>query len=131
MLQNIDKDEFFCIEPGNNEEILEGKDIYTYRYGDGVKDHSMAISKKLDLSKERLQVLGYAALCHNVGKINVPDEILNKPGRLTDEEMNYIKMHPQDGATMVNGTFFKTANKIIKQHHERLDGSGYPLWFKR
>lgn len=109
---------------------VEEKDIYTYNHGKRVKDYSMKIGKKLGISKERLEILGFASLCHDVGKINVPDEILNKPGKLTDEEMKCIRKHPIDGALMVKDTFFYMASDIIRQHHERLDGSGYPFGLK-
>ncbi|QGU94821.1 HD domain-containing protein [Clostridium bovifaecis] len=110
--------------------LVENKDIYTFNHGKRVKDYCMKIGKRLGFSKERLEVLGFASLCHDVGKINVPDEILNKPGRLTDEEMDYIKKHPQDGADIVEKGFLHPTYKIIQQHHERLDGSGYPLGLK-
>ncbi len=67
---------------------------------------------------------------HDIGKINVPDEILKKPGRLTDEEFEYIKRHPGDGAEMVKKTSYEYIWQIIEQHHERLDGSGYPHGLK-
>lgn len=66
------------------------------------------------------------ALFHDIGKINIPDEVLKKPGKLTPEEFEYVKWHPIDGAEMVNGTFLEGVADIIRQHHERIDGSGYP-----
>lgn len=109
---------------------VEEKDVYTFNHGKRVKDYSMMIGKKLGFSNERLEILGFAAICHDVGKINVPDEILNKPGKLTDEEMKYIKAHPKDGSEIVKDSFLHDTYKIIEQHHERLDGSGYPYGLK-
>ncbi len=71
-----------------------------------------------------------ASILHDVGKINVPEEILNKPGGLTDEEYAIIKKHPADGAEMVKDTYYADISDIIHQHHERLNGSGYPCGLK-
>lgn len=109
---------------------VEKKDVYTFNHGERVKNYSLKIGKKLGMSKEKIEILGFAALCHDVGKINVPDKILNKPGRLTDEEFDYIKKHPEDGEKIVEGGFLDKTKKIIRQHHERLDGSGYPEGIK-
>lgn len=102
------------------------KDLYTHNHGDRVKDYSVAMASKLGLSKESVENIAFASLFHDIGKINVPDEILQKPGRLTAEEMELIKKHPIDGAKMVKDTYYEKITKIILEHHERLDGSGYP-----
>lgn len=102
------------------------KDLYTHNHGDRVKDYSVAIANKLGLSKESIENIAFASLFHDIGKINVPNEILQKPGRLTCEEMELIKKHPIDGAEMVKGTYYEKITEIIIEHHERLDGSGYP-----
>ncbi|MCG8540391.1 MAG: HD domain-containing protein [Clostridia bacterium] len=102
------------------------KDMYTHNHGARVKDYALKIGNKLGLSKEKLEDIGFASLFHDIGKINVPDEILKKTGRLTSEEMEYIKKHPLDGAKMVEKTYYKKIGRIIEEHHERLDGSGYP-----
>ncbi|WP_432667255.1 HD domain-containing protein [Wukongibacter baidiensis] len=102
------------------------KDLYTHNHGDRVKDYSVAIGNKLGLSKESVENIAFASLFHDIGKINVPDEILQKPGRLTSAEMELIKKHPIDGAEMVKDTYYEKITKIIIEHHERLDGSGYP-----
>ena len=67
-----------------------------------------------------------AAALHDVGKLHTPREILNKPGRLTDDEFEVIKRHPGDGAAMAAGLGDPAITAIIRHHHERLDGSGYP-----
>lgn len=102
------------------------KDMYTHNHADRVKVYSEKIGNRLGLTKERIDKLVFASLFHDIGKIDVPDKVLQKPGKLTNEEMDYIKRHPSDGAKMVQGTYYKDIGKIIEQHHERLDGSGYP-----
>lgn len=105
---------------------VEEKDIYTHGHIQRVKDYGMKIGNKLNLSKEKIENIGFAAIFHDLGKINVPNEILNKPGSLTDEEFDLIKNHSIWGAEMVDETYFENISEIIRQHHERLDGSGYP-----
>lgn len=109
---------------------VEKKDMYTHGHNRRVKDYGVKIGNKLNLSKEKIENLGFASLFHDLGKIHVPDEVLNKPGRLTDEEFDYIKKHPSDGANLVKKTYYQNIGKIIEQHHERLDGSGYPNGIK-
>ena len=110
--------------------LVEDKDIYTHNHGVRVGAYSYRIGKKLQLSKEQLEMLWHSSSLHDIGKINVPDKILNKPGQLTLEEFQYIKKHPTDGANIVNNTYIQDATKAILQHHERLDGSGYPQGLK-
>lgn len=105
---------------------VEAKDMYTHDHGLRLEGYSVRIGEKLNMSKAKLTNLGYAAGFHDIGKINVPDEILNKPGKLTNEEFEYIKRHPADGADIIENTFLKDCALAILQHHERLDGSGYP-----
>lgn len=109
---------------------VEEKDIYTRNHGVRVRDYSLKIAKTLGLSSERLENIVFASLCHDIGKVFVPDEVLNKPGRLTEEEFDLIKKHPVDGAKMAQGTFMERLDEIIAQHHERIDGSGYPYGLK-
>jgi HD-GYP domain-containing protein (c-di-GMP phosphodiesterase class II) len=111
-------------------ENVEEKDIYTHNHGVRVRDYSLKIAKILGFSSERLENIVFASLCHDVGKVFVPDEILNKPGKLTEEEFDLIKKHPVDGAKMARGTFMEKLDEIIAQHHERIDGSGYPYGLK-
>ena len=109
---------------------VEEKDIYTHGHIQRVKDYGLKIGNKMRLSKERIENIGFASLFHDLGKLHVPDEILNKPGRLTDEEFAVIKKHSVWGAEMVTKTYFENISEIIKQHHERIDGSGYPKGLK-
>lgn len=106
--------------------LVEEKDAYTHGHSKRVRDLAYILGKKLDLSKGKMERLLMGALFHDIGKINIPDEVLKKPGKLTPEEFEYVKWHPIDGAEMVNGTFLEGVADIIRQHHERIDGSGYP-----
>lgn len=105
---------------------VEEKDPYTKDHGIRVQDWSYKIGHELGFPPERLEPLCMAALFHDVGKIKIPDHILNKPGRLSDEEFEQIKMHPVFGRQMMVGTILDEVADYIGQHHERLDGTGYP-----
>ncbi len=109
---------------------VEEKDRYTYQHSVRVQSYSLRIAKELQLPKDRLEDLYYASLFHDVGKINTPEYILNKTGKLTEEEFAYIKQHSVDGCEMVKSTYYSGIADIILQHHERMDGSGYPHGIK-
>ncbi len=109
---------------------VEQKDRYTHNHNQRVKDYAVKIGNKLNLSKERIETIAFAALFHDLGKVHIPDQILNKPGILTDEEFEFIKKHSSDGANLVKKTYYENIGKIIEQHHERIDGSGYPNGLK-
>ncbi|MEG0274456.1 MAG: HD domain-containing protein [Longicatena sp.] len=105
--------------------IVEEKDTYT-------KGHSKRVSlyaRRLALAYEstyNVASLSVAACMHDIGKINVPITILQKPGRLTDEEFDIIKLHPMDSYTILKDKLGERIARAALQHHERLDGSGYP-----
>ena len=87
----------------------------------------MAIAKRMGMSGGELDGLRLAALIHDVGKISVPAEILSKPGRLTQNEFELIKVHAQAGHDVLQTVAFEQpVARMVLQHHERLDGSGYP-----
>jgi putative nucleotidyltransferase with HDIG domain len=109
---------------------VEEKDRYTYMHSDRVANYSIKIAKKLKLNTQHLENLNMASLLHDIGKVHVPEEILKKPTKLTTEEFSIIKKHPSDGAEMIRGTFYEDLAPIIEQHHERLNGSGYPHGLK-
>ncbi|RFU62981.1 HD domain-containing phosphohydrolase [Peribacillus glennii] len=109
---------------------VESKDRYTFKHSERVATLSVKIAKLLKLQSSLVEQLFLAAELHDIGKINVPVEILNKPGKLTKEEFDIIKRHPRDGADMLRGTVYSNLAEIIDQHHERLDGSGYPKGLK-
>lgn len=87
---------------------------------------SYAMGKQLQLSQHQLHLLDYAAYFHDVGKIKVPDSILKKPAALNPQEWQIIKQHPNYGRELLEQSFIQEAGIIVEQHHERLDGSGYP-----
>lgn len=109
---------------------VEEKDMYTNNHGERLGEYALKIGEKLNISKDKFESLYYAALFHDIGKINIPDEILKKPGKLTPEEFEIIKKHPMFGKQIINGTFLKNLGDIILQHHERVDGKGYPFGLK-
>ena len=106
---------------------VEAKDPYTRGHSDRVSEYSVLIGKQLNLSDEDLKTLQIGGLFHDVGKIGVPDSILLKTERLTDDEYSEIKNHPAIGAHILsNATIFKNIIPIVKHHHEKYDGTGYP-----
>lgn len=109
---------------------VEKKDRYTYKHSERVSEYAVKIAKKLMLPKDKLENLYIASILHDIGKINIPTEVLNKPDKLTDEEFSVVKKHPADGAEMVKDLYYKDIANIIAQHHERLNGRGYPKGLK-
>ena len=106
---------------------VEAKDTYTRGHSDRVSEYSVLIGKYLGLSDEDLKTLQLGGLFHDVGKIGVPDSILQKNEKLTDDEYSEIKNHPSIGAHILStATIFKDIIPIVKHHHERYDGHGYP-----
>ncbi|MGA9351628.1 MAG: PAS domain S-box protein [Anaerolineae bacterium] len=107
---------------------IEMRDPYTAGHQRRVTQLACAIANEMGLPQERIEGLRMAGLIHDIGKINVPAEILSKPGPLTELEYGLIKMHPQTGHDVLNGTieFPWPLAQIVLQHHERMDGSGYP-----
>ena len=106
---------------------VEAKDPYTRGHSDRVAEYAVLIGEKLGLSYEDLKTLRVGGLFHDIGKIGIPDSILLKDARLTDEEYSEIKNHPSIGAHILcNAEVFKDIIPIVKHHHERFDGRGYP-----
>ena len=106
---------------------VEAKDSYTRGHSDRVSEYSVLIGKHLGLSEEALKILRIGGLFHDIGKIGVPDSILLKDSKLTDDEYSEIKNHPTIGAHILStATIFKDLIPIVKHHHERYDGHGYP-----
>ncbi len=108
----------------------EQKDTYTHNHSNRVQDLSVKIAQKLGLSSEINYTIALASLFHDIGKFFIPDEILNKPSRLSDDEFNYIKRHSSYSSELLKGKFVDDIAKIVEEHHERLDGSGYPNGLK-
>lgn len=108
-------------------EAIDAKDPYTRGHSERVRRMSLGIANHLGFAEERLEVLEYGALLHDIGKIGIKDEVLQKPGALSTKEYQYIQEHPLIGAKIVEGIdFFKDKIPMIRHHHEHFDGSGYP-----
>jgi len=106
---------------------LEASDPYTHGHSRRVARYASMIASQMGLSKLEVAEIRAAAALHDVGKINTPIEILHKPDRLTDEEFAVVKRHPVDGAQMISVRVKdEKLASIVRHHHERLDGTGYP-----
>lgn len=88
----------------------------------------MQVGDELGFTPERLRSLAVGGLLHDIGKLSVPDEILKKPGPLTESEFAVVKRHVETGVALLRelGGFPKIVHRLVRSHHERLDGSGYP-----
>lgn len=105
---------------------VDAKDPYTNGHSKRVAYYSVEIGKRLSLDEEDLQFLRYAALLHDLGKIGIPDKILQKPKNLTEEEYMQVKQHPKIGAEILKGApLLKGVDVGAKYHHEKWDGTGY------
>lgn len=106
---------------------LEEKDDYTKDHCDRVTKYSLIIAKKMGLNEEELLSLEFAGMLHDIGKVGIPSEIINKRGFLTGEEYEVIKRHPEIGFDLLKSmAFLDSSSRILLQHHERIDGKGYP-----
>ena len=106
---------------------IDAKDPYTRGHSTRVSQYAVMIAEALGWSRARIENLRYAALLHDIGKIGVPDSILNKPTRLTDVEFGIIKSHTTMGGEILRGrTVIDIAEDVALSHHERYDGRGYP-----
>lgn len=110
---------------------VEVRDPYTAGHQERVAELAEAIAREMGLDESRVQAVNFASVIHDLGKIAVPPEILNKPGRLSEIEMELIKTHSQVGYDILKGIDFPwPVAEIILQHHEKIDGSGYPRGLK-
>jgi len=106
---------------------VEARDVYTKEHSSRVKDMAIIIAKAQGCSKEEVDVLDFAGRLHDIGKIGIRDDILLKPGRLTDAEFETIKEHPLIGESIIGQLgLWDREKKIVRHHHEWYDGSGYP-----
>ncbi|MEV6651385.1 HD-GYP domain-containing protein [Streptomyces sp. NPDC051219] len=108
-------------------QAVDIKDRYTRGHSERVGQASTMIARELGMSEDRLEVLRFAGILHDVGKLGVPTRLLRKDGPLTPQERRVIELHPEYGHEMVRGIgFLGEAREAILHHHERIDGSGYP-----
>jgi len=106
---------------------VETKDRYTRGHSERVAKASVMLAQQLGMREDRIEMLRYAGMLHDVGKLGVPTKLLQKTGPLDDDEFAAIRMHPSRGFDMVNGiSFLDEAMLGIRHHHERVDGLGYP-----
>jgi response regulator RpfG family c-di-GMP phosphodiesterase len=106
---------------------LETRDAETHGHSERVVTFSLRLGRELGLSKEQLRSLEFGSLLHDIGKIGVPDAILRKPAKLTDEEWVKMREHPLHGQQILREIeFLEGAARVVGQHHEKWDGSGYP-----
>lgn len=106
---------------------VDARDPYTSGHSGRVAEISLLISKEMNMSERDTRILEYAAMFHDIGKLGIPDTILLKNGKLTDDEYNVIKRHPNIGVGILEKIgFLAEALPIIRHHHERFSGNGYP-----
>ncbi len=106
---------------------IDAKDHYTRGHSERVTEYALLGATSLQMSQEELDILEYAGILHDIGKIGIPDGILDKPGSLTPAEWDVIRQHPLIGANIVKDIpFLEESTKFILYHHERYDGAGYP-----
>jgi len=106
---------------------VEARDPYTKGHSNRVGQIARAVAKELDWSDDEIKLIDWGGMLHDVGKIGINDAILNKPGKLNEEEYKAIKLHPSIGAKIVKGiSFLEPVAPYILEHHERFDGKGYP-----
>jgi cyclic di-GMP phosphodiesterase len=110
---------------------LETRDSETHGHSERVVTYSLRLGREYGLNSDTMKALEFGSLLHDIGKIGVPDSILRKPGKLTDEEWVRMKEHPYHGQQILRGIeFLEGAARVVAQHHEKWDGSGYPLGLK-
>ncbi|PXW87251.1 putative nucleotidyltransferase with HDIG domain [Nitrosomonas sp. Nm84] len=107
---------------------LKNSDEYTYLHSVAVCVLMVALGRQLDLNGDQLKQVGVAGLLHDIGKMAIPSDILNKPDKLTDEELKIVKQHPQRGWKILKSCYQvdEVALDVCLHHHERMDGRGYP-----
>lgn len=107
---------------------LETRDQETHGHSERVVSYSLRLGRAYGLSRDEMKALEFGSLLHDIGKIGVPDSILRKPGKLTEEEWVLMREHPSHGQQILRGIdFLQGAARVVAQHHEKWDGSGYPL----
>ena len=106
---------------------LETRDSETHGHSERVVTYSLRLGREYGLDQRQMKALEFGSLLHDIGKIGVPDSILRKPGKLTEEEWVRMREHPGHGQQILRGIeFLEGAARVVAQHHEKWDGSGYP-----
>lgn len=125
LMQAINENDALAVDIG----VLKISDEYTFKHSVDVATMAMIIAKKTGMSKQEVYDIGITGLLHDIGKSKIPNEILNKPGKLTDEEFAIMKLHPIYGYRILEKNKALTENiKLgVLQHHEKVNGKGYPL----
>jgi putative nucleotidyltransferase with HDIG domain len=112
-------------------EALESKDAYTRGHSDRALEYAVAVGERIGVPPERMEYLKYAAILHDIGKIGIPDAILNKPTKLTADEYQVMKSHPEKGAEIIRQIkYLDPVVPLVLYHQERYDGLGYPAGLK-
>jgi putative two-component system response regulator len=107
---------------------LETRDSETHGHSERVVSYSLRLGREYGLSSAEMKALEFGSLLHDIGKIGVPDSILRKPAKLTEEEWVRMREHPLHGQQILRGIeFLQGASRVVAQHHEKWDGTGYPL----
>jgi len=110
---------------------LETRDAETHGHSERVVTFSLRLGREYGLTGPQMKALEFGSLLHDIGKIGVPDAILRKPAKLTEQEWEHMREHPLHGQQILRGIqFLEGAARVVAQHHEKWDGSGYPLGLK-
>lgn len=106
---------------------IDAKDPYTKGHSDRVNQYTLKMARQLKLPEDQLDMLQYMSLLHDIGKIGIKDSVLNKPGKLTEEEFDEIKKHPEVGYRIISEIkYLSKSAEVVRHHHERYNGMGYP-----
>lgn len=106
---------------------IEAKDSYTRGHTERVARYATLMAEEMGLSKRDREIVSFGAALHDIGKLGVYEDILNKPGELTENEWEIVRSHPEVGANIIKDMpFLSEACDLVRHHHERLDGNGYP-----
>ena len=125
LMQSIEENDAIAVDIG----MLKVSDEYTFKHSVDVATISMVIAKKYGMNERQIHEIGISGLLHDVGKSKIPNEVLNKAGRLTDEEFAVMRQHPVLGYRILQGKYniSKDVMMGVLEHHEKIDGTGYPL----
>ena len=111
--------------------VIEARDLYTRGHVERVRDYALQLGRALKWSPDDLAILEYGAMLHDIGKVSVPELVLNKHGTLTPEEFVIIQKHTTAGGKIIDGiTHLREALPYVLYHHEKWDGTGYPEWLR-